>query len=90
MTHYVVKGNFKVTKVPNRYSGGAQTNASGLLFEQTTSLDVALDSPYIPASETTKFTNYTKDGFTYEDHVRLAELYKCLVAKEVKVMLSNR
>ena len=47
------------------------------------------DSPYIPVSETANFTDYTKDGFTYEDHVRLAELYKRLAAKGVKVMLSN-
>ena len=37
---------------------------------------VYFDSPYIPVSETANFTDYTKDGFTYEDHVRLAELYK--------------
>ena len=50
---------------------------------------VYFDSPYIPVSETANFTDYTKDGFTYEDHVRLAELYKRLAAKGVKVMLSN-
>ena len=32
-----------MARVPNRYGGGAQTNANGLLFEQTTSLDVALE-----------------------------------------------
>ena len=50
---------------------------------------VYFDSPYIPVSETANFTDYTKDGFTYEDHVRLAELYKRLAARGVKVMLSN-
>ena len=29
-----------MARVPNRYGGGAQTNANGLLFEQTTSLDI--------------------------------------------------
>ena len=32
-----------MARVPNRYGGGAQTNANGLLFEQTTSLDTALE-----------------------------------------------
>ena len=50
---------------------------------------VYFDSPYIPVSETANFTDYTKDGFTYEDHVRLAELYKKLSDRGVKVMLSN-
>lgn len=50
---------------------------------------VYLDSPYIPVSDTANFTDYTKDGFTYEDHVRLAELYRKLDAAGVKVMLSN-
>ena len=31
-------------RVPNRYGGGAQTNANGLEFEQTTSLDTALEA----------------------------------------------
>ena len=31
-----------MSRNPNRYGGGAQTNANGLLFEQTTSLDTAL------------------------------------------------
>lgn len=50
---------------------------------------VYFDSPYIPVSETANFTDYTKDGFTYEDHVRLAELFKRLDKRGVQVMLSN-
>lgn len=50
---------------------------------------VYFDSPYIPVSETANFTDYTKDGFSYEDHVRLANLYKRLSDRGVKVMLSN-
>ena len=30
-------------RIPNRFGGGARTNAHGLLFEQTTSLDAALE-----------------------------------------------
>lgn len=50
---------------------------------------VYFDSPYIPVSATANFTDYTKDGFGYEDHCRLAELYRRLDALGAKVMLSN-
>lgn len=50
---------------------------------------VYFDSPYVPVSSTAYFTDYTKDGFTYEDHVRLAELFKKLTNIGAKVMLSN-
>lgn len=50
---------------------------------------VYFDSPYIPVSETANFTDYTKDGFGYEDHCRLAKLFRQLDAAGVKVMLSN-
>lgn len=50
---------------------------------------VYFDSPYIPISDTANFTDYTKDGFTYEDHVRLSKLYRRLHERGVKVMLSN-
>ncbi len=50
---------------------------------------VYFDSPYVPISETANFTDYTKDGFSYEDHERLAELFKRLDGVGAKVMLSN-
>lgn len=50
---------------------------------------VYFDSPYIPVSETANFTDYTKDGFSLEDHKRLANLYKRLDSIGAKVMLSN-
>lgn len=50
---------------------------------------VYFDSPYVPVSDTANFTDYTKDGFTKEDHIRLAELFKKLTNNGVKVMLSN-
>lgn len=50
---------------------------------------VYFDSPYVPISKTANFTDYTKDGFAYEDHCRLARLYKRLDALGAKVMLSN-
>ena len=49
---------------------------------------VFFDSPYVPLNATS-FTDYTKEGFAYEDHVRLAELFKKLSAKGVYCMLTN-
>ncbi|MGN1392432.1 MAG: DNA adenine methylase [Succinivibrionaceae bacterium] len=50
---------------------------------------VYFDSPYVPVSTTANFTDYTKDGFKYEDHLRLVALFKNLDKLGVKVMLSN-
>lgn len=50
---------------------------------------VYFDSPYIPISETANFTDYTKDGFTYDDHKRLADLFRRLDGIGAKVLLSN-
>lgn len=50
---------------------------------------VYFDSPYAPVSETASFTDYTKDGFSYEDHKRLAGLFRRLDRAGAKVMLSN-
>lgn len=49
---------------------------------------VFLDSPYVPVNPTS-FTDYAKEGFDYEDHVRLAEVYKRLSAQGVHCMLTN-
>ena len=40
---------------------------------------VYFDSPYVPISETANFTDYTKDGFSLEDHKRLADLFRHLI-----------
>lgn len=50
---------------------------------------VYFDSPYVPISETSSFVDYTKDGFTYEDHKRLSLLFRELDKRGAKVMLSN-
>lgn len=49
---------------------------------------IFFDSPYAPLTPTS-FTDYTKEGFSYEDHVRLADLFKELTASGVKCMLTN-
>ena len=50
---------------------------------------VYFDSPYLPVSETAYFTDYTADGFKAADHERLAQVFRKLSDKGVKVMLSN-
>lgn len=50
---------------------------------------VYFDSPYVPINETANFTDYTKDGFSYEDHKRLAELFRRLDEAGALLMLSN-
>jgi len=50
---------------------------------------VYLDPPYDPVSETARFTQYHAGGFTREDHVRLAEVFRTLTRRGVWVMLSN-
>lgn len=50
---------------------------------------VYFDSPYVPISETANFTDYTKDGFSLEDHKRLAGLFRALDSIGAYVMLSN-
>lgn len=50
---------------------------------------VYFDPPYIPLTETSSFTSYTHEGFSYDDQVRLRDLMKELTNRGVYVMLSN-
>lgn len=49
---------------------------------------VFFDSPYAPIT-TTSFTDYTKEGFDYEDHVTLAATFKLLTERGCYCMLTN-
>lgn len=49
---------------------------------------VYFDSPYAPLTPTS-FTDYTKEGFKYEDHVRLSKLFKELDSRGCYCMLTN-
>jgi DNA adenine methylase len=49
---------------------------------------IYFDPPYAPLTPTS-FVDYTKEGFSYEDHVRLAELFKELTDRGVYCMLAN-
>lgn len=49
---------------------------------------IYFDSPYAPLNPTS-FDSYTKEGFTEEEHRRLAELFRELTKKGVYCMLTN-
>ena len=50
---------------------------------------VYFDPPYRPLNATSAFTSYTENQFDDSDQIELAELFKKLDKKGVKVMLSN-
>lgn len=50
---------------------------------------IYFDPPYHPISKTSDFTSYSKGGFTLNDQLKLAEVFKALDKKGVKVILSN-
>ena len=50
---------------------------------------VYFDPPYIPITETSSFTSYTHEGFSYAEQIRLRDTFKYLNDKEAYVMLSN-
>ncbi|MGQ7461557.1 DNA adenine methylase [Streptococcus suis] len=50
---------------------------------------IYFDPPYIPLSETSAFTSYTHEGFSYEEQVRLRDVFRKLDKKGAYVMLSN-
>jgi len=50
---------------------------------------VYFDPPYVPLTETSSFTSYTKDGFGIEEQTCLRNTAENLKAREVDVLLSN-
>lgn len=50
---------------------------------------VYIDSPYVPASSTSNFTTYSKNGFSLADHKRLAGFVNELNSIGAQVLLSN-
>ena len=50
---------------------------------------VYFDPPYLPLNTTSSFTSYTQHDFTQADQAALAELFRRLQGKGVRVLLSN-
>ena len=50
---------------------------------------VYFDPPYRPLNVTSGFTSYTEDDFSDKNQIELADCFKALSSKGVKVMLSN-
>ncbi len=50
---------------------------------------VYLDPPYRPLSKTSNFTNYTEDGFSEEDQIRLAKYFREVHKRGAHILLSN-
>jgi len=50
---------------------------------------IYLDPPYIPNSNTSNFTDYSSQGFKYEDHVELGKIFSDLAENKINVILSN-
>jgi DNA adenine methylase len=50
---------------------------------------VYFDPPYFPISPTSRFTAYHAKEFSFEDQVRLSEVFRRLVDRRVSVMMSN-
>lgn len=61
----------------------------GVLFRARPGDLVYFDPPSVPISETSSFTNYSKDGFGAAKQRQLAEVYKKLAERGCQVMLSN-
>jgi DNA adenine methylase len=60
------------------------------LYKNVSSGDVVyFDPPYIPVSDTAYFTDYAKEGFTYDQQIQLAELAESLCNRGAKVIVSN-
>ena len=50
---------------------------------------VYCDPPYVPLSDTAHFTDYHTGGFTWDDHVRLADIACELADNRIQVVISN-
>jgi DNA adenine methylase len=50
---------------------------------------VYFDPPYVPLNTTSSFTSYTRENFTLQDQQKLAQTFRELAERGVKVCLSN-
>jgi DNA adenine methylase len=65
--------------------------SDALLYKDLEECDlVYFDPPYLPSDDfDTTFSDYTGDGFTFEQHVKIVELSKDLRDRDIKCVVSN-
>ena len=81
---------FRMYYLQNNHRFVSTSFEDSALYENIGSGDVVyFDPPYVPASETASFTDYAKEGFTYDQQVQLAELAESLSNRGAKVIISN-
>ena len=76
-------------KVLNRCASLYCRDFSGVVDDAGPDDVVYFDPPYIPLSDTSNFRSYTVDGFTINDHHRLAICFRDLAKRGVTVVASN-
>lgn len=60
------------------------------LYDDLEANDVVyFDPPYIPLTNTAKFTDYSSAGFTIKQHLQLLGIIKILVQRGIRVVVSN-
>lgn len=96
----VPMGNYKSPKIFNednllavhRQLQGVDIHQGGFdgVLERAEEGDlIFFDPPYVPISETSSFTNYSKGGFDADKQRALAEVFRQLAERGCHVMLSN-
>jgi len=67
----------------------SSTGFESILDRATPGDFVYFDPPYVPLTKTSSFTSYQANGFSLDDHERLAETMNSLTSNGVQVLLSN-
>ena len=82
--------DFRMYFLQKKHQFMSTTFADSALYENVGDGDVVyFDPPYVPASDTANFSDYAKEGFTYQQQVELAELAESLSDRGAKVIISN-
>lgn len=85
ISKYLYKGHVHTNDFQEFFEG-LLAHHKGLLTDKTL---VYIDPPYVPLTLTSNFTDYTPNGFTQYDQLRLKMIIGVLTNLGVKVILSN-
>ena len=82
--------DFRMYFLMRNHSFLSQNFDNSALYSQLEPGDVVyFDPPYVPASNTANFTDYAKEGFSYDQQVQLAKLAESLASRGIRVIISN-